>query len=286
MNWIRVTRKNPCPVCQHPDWCCIGERYANCMRVVSAKPCANGGYLHPLNGHAVAIPRHEPPPRPTIDAPGLMQRWFAQTARAQYDALAETLGVTASALLALKCAWAPTYGAWAFPMRSGAGEVTGIRLRWNNGQKRAITGGRDGIFLPAIEPRQEAVVVEGPTDCAALLTIGKFGIGRPNCNSGIAALAATISRLNIRRAIIIADNDDDKIRPNGDRWNPGLDGAKRLAEEIGVPCCLLVLPTKDAREFVRTGGTAELLDSLTHSLVWHQPKNRSQKPAQQTCQLF
>ena len=241
------------------------------MRVVSAKPCDNGGYLHPLNGHAVTIPRHEPPPRPTIDASGMMKRWFAQTPRAAYDGLSAALGVSAESLLALKCAWAPEPRAWAFPMRNGSGEVVGIRLRSPDGRKWSVTGGHEGIFLPAIPPEKTAWIVEGPTDCAALLTLGKFAIGRPSCSGGIAHTAATLARLRIRQAIIISDNDEDKERPNGDRWNPGLDGANRLAEEIGVACCIVVLPVKDSREFLQSGGTSELLDSLTHSVVWTQP---------------
>jgi hypothetical protein len=49
MNWVRVSKKNPCSVCQKPDWCCIGDRYINCMRVQSDKPCVNGGWLHAIN---------------------------------------------------------------------------------------------------------------------------------------------------------------------------------------------------------------------------------------------
>lgn len=205
-----------------------------------------------------------------------MREWFASTTDDARESLAESLGVQAITLSLLRCSWSPTHQAWAFAMRDGSGRICGIRLRWENGHKKSVTGSREGIFLPMQEPSSEAWIPEGPTDTAALLTLGKFAIGRPSCSGGIAHIAATVARLNIRRAIIIADNDTDKMRPNWERWNPGLDGAQRLADEIGVPCCILILPCKDAREYLAYGGTAELLDSLVSGIVWHQPnKSRS-----------
>ena len=272
MNWIRVSKQVPCPHCDHSDWCCIGSKFVCCMRVPSNHPAANGGWLHPINATAIARLQSKPePPRVTIDACAMMKRWFAQTPRPQYDALAGALGVAATALLALKCAWAPEHRAWAFAMRNGAGEVVGIRLRAESGRKWSVTGGHEGIFVPNLPSSKTVWLVEGPTDCAALLTLGKFAIGRPSCSGGIAHTAATLARLGAKRAVIIADNDDDKTMANGKRWNPGVDGAQRLADEIGVLCCVVILPCKDARDFLGMGGTSELLDSLTHSLVWTQP---------------
>lgn len=276
MNWIRVSKETPCSVCEHPDWCTFNPELhlAHCMRVTSARPSKNsmGGYFHPLNGHVAHIPLKEPAPRVTIDACGMMRAWFSETERDQYDALGDALGVSANSLIALKCAWAPEHRAWAFPMRDSAGSVVGIRLRSMDGHKWSVRGGREGIFLPRVEAHSTAFIGEGPTDASALLTLGKFGIGRPSCSGGIAPLAATVARLGIRQAVIVADNDEDKVRPTGERWNPGLDGAQRLADEIGVPCCIVILPAKDARQFLSFGGTAELLDSLVAGLVWKQPK--------------
>ncbi len=276
MNWIRVTHKTRCPVCQKPDWCRIGEIFVHCMRVQSNNPskCEIGGWLHPIGAEAKALPRKPEQPRPTIDADKLMRGWWNHTTRAMVAALAGSLGVSEDALVALKCAYAPDYQAWAFPMRDGSGSVCGIRLRWDNGQKKAVTGSREGIFLSQLPTQSEAWLPEGPTDMAALMTLGKYAIGRPTCMGGVAHLAATCARMNIRRAVIVSDNDEDKERPNGDKWNPGLDGAKRLAEEIGIPCCLVILPTKDSRDFLAAGGTSELLDSFTQSVVWHQPKGK------------
>ena len=269
--WIRVTRSQRCPICNKDSWCCIGEKWINCMRIVSERTCTNGGYLHPLNGQAVQVPAREDRPTQTIDADGMMRRWFDRTSTAHYDALALALGVAVSALIAIKCAWAPERNAWAWPMRSGAGNVVGIRLRGNDGKKLSVTGGHEGVFLPMIRPARTVFVTEGPTDLCALLTMGLYGIGRPSCSGGIAALSATIARLHIREAVIIADNDRDKHHADGTLWNPGIDGAKRLANDIGVPCCIVILPVKDVRAGLNMGMKADMLDSMVKSSVWHQP---------------
>lgn len=282
MNWTRVKPNDRCTICGKPDYCTYSRELAlaHCMRLASPRPSKNrmGGYFHPLSGSTLAaLPARKPEPvRQTIDAPGMMKRWFAETKREQYDSLGESLGVSPESLISLKCAFAPEHRAWAFPMRTGDGRVVGIRLRANSGRKWSVTGGHEGLFLPTTKTAATAYLPEGPTNLAAILTLGFFGIGRPNNSGGIAQMAATLARLRISRAVILADNDPDRIRPNGDRWNPGLDGAKRLSEEIGVPCCVLVLPTKDVRQALQMGMTKELLDSMVRSLIWHVPK-KSQK---------
>lgn len=277
-DWTRVTRQFPCPICEKPDWCavCRDLNLVLCMRIVSTRPSKNemGGYLHTLDG-AVAQPEKREKPLPTqIDGSSMMKKWFRETTREQYEQHADELGVHAGALIALKCAWAKEHGAWAFPMRNGAGLVVGIRLRATNGRKWSVRGGHEGVFQPSIDPQEVVFCAEGPTDTAALLSIGKYAIGRPSCSGGVAILSAVISRLGIRKAVIVADNEADKQTPNGQRWNPGCDGAQKLSDDIGVPCCIVVLPVKDCREAVRCGMTEIVLDALVKSLVWKLPRGR------------
>ena len=51
--WIRVTRRNRCPVCGKPDWCLISQdgKAAICARIESGKPVGNkgAGWLHTLD---------------------------------------------------------------------------------------------------------------------------------------------------------------------------------------------------------------------------------------------
>lgn len=243
------------------------------MRVASARPSRNamGGWIHRLSDTAPLpqIPKGEPA-RPVIDADGMMRRWFAATTQADYQHLAELLGVSAESLRCLKCAWAPEHRAWAFPMRNGAGIVVGIRLRDESGHKWSVKGGHEGVFVPSCVPDHTAYIVEGPTNLAALLSLGKFGLGRPSCSGGISHLAATCARLSIQRAVILADNDDDKFNA-GTHFNPGIDGARRLAADLGVACCIALTPAKDIRKSVQLGMTGPVLDSMVNKLVWMTP---------------
>ena len=46
--WRRVSRREPCPICQHADWCGVSSDgvVCHCMRVESANPCPSGGWFH------------------------------------------------------------------------------------------------------------------------------------------------------------------------------------------------------------------------------------------------
>ena len=173
--------------------------------------------------------------------------------------LAGQLGVAAWSLVALGACWSETHGAWAFPMSDERGEVIGIRLRYENGIKRAVLGSRNGLFIPEMEPERRLFVCEGPSDCAACLSLGIWAVGRPSCSACGPMLAEFIVRNKVREAVILADSD-----------RPGIDGADRLE----LPCRSTVLlppAAKDVRESVALGCTRELLESNLRGQVWKQP---------------
>ncbi len=201
-----------------------------------------------------------PPPEPEIDAGVLMAEWRRETNPADVTLLADNLCVSTNSLNNIGVAWSNRHDAWAFPMFSGSGDCVGIRLRLHDGRKISVKGGREGLFMPHGH-RSTCYLVEGPTDLAAALTLGLWGIGRPSCRGAVAHTQVTINRLGIQRVVIIGDNDQ-----------PGIDGAKALAAELQVPVASMLLPTKDLREYVRMGGTLGLLQSLEKQLVWRQPK--------------
>lgn len=67
----RVSHRNPCPICEHPDWCSVAEdgAFAICMRVAdgSIKPSKNGGHLHRLRERdfqPVRLVQRKPDPSP------------------------------------------------------------------------------------------------------------------------------------------------------------------------------------------------------------------------------
>ena len=63
--WVRVSRRNRCPVCDKPDWCLISEdgKAAICARIESDTKAGEAGWLHKLDN---SMPL--PPPKPRPDA--------------------------------------------------------------------------------------------------------------------------------------------------------------------------------------------------------------------------
>lgn len=276
--WPKFTKENPCPACAHWDWLCrYGDRQFICMRVSSSHPSNCGGYFHPLNNAPLPPPKpkFKVPEIPKLDARKIISEWSANTSELDLGELAESLGVSVESVAALgaaKAFWRKGLWslekfparAWAFPMRDGHGNIIGIRMR-ANGQKWAVTGSRNGIFIPQMYPMRYKVAYlpEGPTSTAAALTMGLFAIGRPACHIGGPDIKVVLKRLGISRVVIVADSDD---KPTGLR--PGYDGAVKLAKEIGVRSIIWTPPTKDIRDFYRAGGTKEVIESELKNFVW------------------
>lgn len=256
MKWFRVTRQNPCAICQHVDWCTYSAIGSACMRIASDTPMHNGAWLHKIG--AAAQPKPEPPrPAPAkINCTKLMAEFRNSTKPEQFCGFASELGVTCDSLHALGCAWATPHRAFAFPMMDGYGNTVGIRLRNRDGHKWAVTGSHQGLFIPRTCPNATAYITEGPTDTAAAVSMGLFAIGRPSCQGANDHLRTALKKRDVRQVIIVADND-----------GPGLLGAERLASELKLPVKVVALPAKDIREFLRLGGTRCVLETLTQDLI-------------------
>lgn len=229
------------------------------MRVHNSHPTKNGGYWYPDGEEKPAFVPKEEPEIPEINASQLMNEFRSNTKPEWVARLATQLGVSTGSLNEVGCAYAAPHKAFAFPMVNGQGKTVGIRLRADSGEKWSVKGGREGIFI-GNGRWHTAYVVEGPTDLAACLDLGLWGIGRPSCRGSVAHTQVTINRLHIQRAILVSDND-----------TPGIDGAKALAKELQIPCAAMLLPSKDMREFVRYGGTRAVIQSLEEKLVWRNP---------------
>ena len=270
MNWIRARKDFKCPACGRDNWCTYSPEISSwcCMRIQSPKPTKNGGWLHRVGNKAVVVqPKREEVPE--IDAAALMNDWASSTPLRYIEEFANNLRVSVDSLAVVGTAWAREHRAFAFPMFNGNGQMVGIRLRNWCGDKWSVKGSREGLFIPWTASPRTAYVCEGPTDLAALLTIGAWGIGRPTCRGCIAHLQVTINRLRIQRVIIIGDNDIAKWEGES---SPGIDGAKKLAVELQVPVASLLLPAKDTRQFVRDGGTMALLEAMVQHVSWRQPR--------------
>jgi hypothetical protein len=172
--------------------------------------------------------------------------------------LAGRLGVRSEALRALGACWAWPHEAWGFPMFDGEEQFAGIRLRSDDGEKWALRGSRQGIFIPSMELQGEVLVVEGPTDAAAAVSLGFYAIGRPSCVGGAREIAALCRRIGVKRLSVLADND-----------GPGISGAQTFCGQIGLPARLVVLPAKDLREWVRNGATRQAVAACLAAHGWN-----------------
>jgi hypothetical protein len=257
--WKRVTRASRCPVCQHDSWCSIGVRAVHCMRVDNGKPASNGeGWLHPLAdgaaGYHAPFARSLPTPVPVRDFAALAERWQRDLTPARLQTFADSLGVAPDALRSLGCGWSGS--AFSFPMYNAQRKIVGIRLRTFRGRKFAVTTSRQGAFLHGGEPHGTLLIVEGPSDAAAGLTLGFDVHGRPSC-TGAVSITAALTRG--RDVAIIVDADE-----------PGRRGAEVLASKLlPVVCSLRVVeapsPHKDLRAWLQAGATAEQVRSLIES---------------------
>ena len=271
----RVNKAHPCPVCAKDSWCMTGTDIIFCMRVASPrqKTFADGStaYLHARNGTPLPRPVYLKPQESPINCRLILEKWDLLYGTRSLEYLSKTLGVTRESLDMLGCVKSPQHSVWAFPMRDGLNYIIGIRLRHENGRKWCEPGSHNGLFIPQrINPQSELVITEGPTDCAAAISIGLYAVGRFNCSGGVYMINEFIKERRIGRVMIVADVDNDR-EINGVTVNPGIQEAMALSELLEVPSCTVTLPTKDMREFVSRGGTREAFNSIVSGLVWRNP---------------
>lgn len=264
---IRVDRGHKCPICNHDTWCLLGRSVIICMRVQSDKPKTfkggEVGYIHKYpDGKGLKREwRPEPRKAPVINTRKVLRDWSRAYPSNRLPMLAHNLGVSIRSLEELECQLAGGYSnAWAWPMKDGHGNYIGIRIRNLAAQKWAVTGSQAGIFIPQVKPAARMFLVEGPTDTAAGLTLGLYAVGRPSCSGGVTHVVDHVRKQRIREVVIVSDND-----------GPGIKGATDLQQWLPVPSCVLLLPTKDLREFLRFGDKSTI-DSMIEQLVWTQPK--------------
>lgn len=267
-----------------------GARLVLCTRVEvgSKRPSRDGsGWLHVLQDNPTTtrgtrtVTLDPPPP----DLRPIVEDAAVTTPAAWLASLAESLGLRSSsgaaalrrlgahrpryavdALLLLsprdeqqaldlrrQCAWLARADAIAaFPMQR-RGRIVGVRLRdARTGRKLALRGGREGAFVPdGVVPGEPTWIVEGPTDCAAVLSIGLPSIGRPSA-TGHDAVVELVRAVRPAAVVVVADRDGDHNARVGQRTADDL--AVRLA--LLVPDVRTILPpggAKDARAAVIAG---------------------------------
>jgi len=303
-NWQRVTNSNPCPACGRPDWCVWTDEghTLRCMRddgktpegMVHRTVDRDGGHHYVrVDDHAAAAPieREKVEPTAAVDYAVLAARCERQITREQLRQLAGELGVTSDALRSLHVGWATSaqlkrmragwggsrpHNAYTVPTYDAAGNVVGLDLRAKDGRKSApssLTGARRGLVIPYGVDQDDGplLLVEGPSDVAACLTLGIAAIGRSSAAAGADLLA---TYLKDRDDIIIVGEHDVK----DDGSYPGRDGAQRVAQNLADQWGRRVLwsipPRKDIRSFLLEHGQGsgeQMIEALRQNAVAAEP---------------
>lgn len=258
--WHRVTRRNRCPICEHDSWCTVApdRSAARCKRVASDHPCPGedgDAWLHVIHELRPARRANPLPMLPPLrrDLERLADDYRTNATPTWIERNAEGLGVAREALVALGVGRDPS-GNLAFPMVNAAHQVVGIRIRTPQGQKFAVRGGHEGVFLPRRAATTDGILLfpEGPTCSAAVLTLGFEAVGRPSCSGGV-RYCTELARL--RECVVVADADA-----------PGQRGAMTLVTSlvaVAKSVRILTPPMKDMRDWLKAGAThADVADLI------------------------
>ena len=261
---VRVGGRGPrCPICENihqaQSWCLVDvqRRLAICPRVESKRRIGSAGWLHAFDGSALPRdsnfrrPIDSPPPLARAEA---MHTDFVRAGVDRLPLLAFPLGLTQYALRGMGTGWSEQETAWTFPMRNHRDEIIGFRTRMECGRKLSIRGSRSGIFIPRNRERgnKHIYIVEGPTDCAAMIDLQCNAIGRAACRGQEQEIAKWVKGMAVT---IVADSDF-----------VGRAGAEELARVI-APCTTFLRvivppsPHKDVRAFLLHGGTKASLET-------------------------
>lgn len=299
-DWPLASKQNPCPVCGGSDWLCrFGDMKILCMREPSAHSSKDGGWYHDYDGANKPVARDTQPvkyvPIVKIECAQYAKELWHQTSPMQIQELSLALGVSVNSLDTLQACYSARDKAYAFPMRDADDNIIGIRLRNDKGEKWAVKGSRQGLFVPRCNIPKLVYLCEGPTSTAAALTLGFYAIGRPNCNSGDDLVKATLKRLGIYRAVIVADNDekekwkclecgmmednplkcaipfvcdDCNMELKMFKLTPGLTGALKLKKYLGISSVIWMPEQKDIRKFLNDGGTKAMIESQIKGMIW------------------
>jgi hypothetical protein len=225
---------------------------------------AGGQYLHllkdadPIRGRAYRfdfVPPAPPVARAANDWTSALN-FYARDAATAIGDLAQRLGVSAVSLAALEVGWHPSLRFWTFPERDADGRVIGVLTRHESGNKKRLKGSKAGLtFAPGWDAGAGPILlVEGPSDVAALMTIGLNATGRPSNFGGVEYLIELLFDVPDQRQIVVIGENDKK---SDGKW-PGRDGAistaTRLAEGLERPVAWAFPPddAKDSRAWLKS----------------------------------
>jgi AAA domain len=263
--WRGVTKREPCPACHAIKWCawtadgCLHCKHSNIppfgMVIMKAKD--KGAIFRPERPEDAAGPRRRsegagPSAFDAFSAFGdpcqLQARLVKALTPELLRELAGQLGVPPDSLTKIGLGW--NKGRWTNPERDEQRRIIGMSTRSRSGKKISMKGSHRGVVIPQCLDQLPGPVllVEGPSDVVACITMGLAAIGRPSNLGGVQIIA----RLGLDRPVIVVGEND---RKESGEW-PGQLGAigtaTSLAEEWGEDAHWTMVPEpfKDVRAWL------------------------------------
>jgi hypothetical protein len=212
--WVRVSRKHRCPICENDTWCTFTSELVHCMRISSTCPVESGGWIHHLTDPIPVVESFPKLPHPKKDAAAIaMACCSRENAAAVRAGRAKSLGVSVGSLedLGVGVGYDHDGREWAsFPSRGANGEIIGITRRYSDGSKKTLAGTSNaGVFCKPYWwiGNGTVYIVEGPSDVAAMIDACLCVLGRPSNVGGIAVLTAYLRRHSQKRVVVVGEND-------------------------------------------------------------------------------
>ncbi len=282
-DWRRVSKSSPCPVCGGPDNCTISSDGSAvwCGRVQerSVKQNDGGQFLHLLQSDdqppkSGAVPRRPRRSRPkTTSGNQLVLEAMHQASLQHPDRalwlcdLAAKLGVRVEALDQLKVGVLKERGQyiWLFPEFDSHGKLIGLQRRYPDGKKLMVRGSERGLTLcgDGYADAKTIYIVEGASDCAALMSQGICVIGRPSNSGGVKYLIALLAKCPGKPEIIVVGENDRKPHEH-------LSAAVQLSHKPSCTGCCRCWPGRSGAESV----ARQLRDALQRKVqVWLPPES-------------
>ncbi len=284
--WFRYKASQTCKICGHggkrghPSGCMYtgtidAPGAVLCLRVDKGafKTARNGmGFLHRINDdphYVKPVPRRQEARMVDPHIQKMADMYRARITDDQLGELAVSLGVSSGSLSRLSVGW-DGVSAYTFPMRDESNAIIGIRLRTLQGRKWSITGSFNGVFIGRKLPATGTLyVAEGPTDTAAMLTLGLCCIGRPSNTAGNQYIVDYAKRFLPRRDVVIVQNNDpvgSDARRMTESGSANLQSAL-LESGASLNVAIVTPPVKDVREWLRLGMTVDDLNDLVEAVV-------------------
>jgi len=266
-DWVRVSKEQHCPICDHADWCLISAdaTAAICARVSdgAVKRCGEAGFLHRL---ANSLTPWRPQAQRVVvsaapaDVSALALEYHAAADREGHlDRLAQELGLSTESLRRFRVGWWAKENCSTWPMSDASDRIIGINRRFWDGAKRIVLGHKAGLYLPDDPPAPAGsmlVVCEGATDGVAGRDLGFQCVGRFSCTHGARLLVELVKARRPGLLVIVGDTDE-----------PGRRGTQSLAAALlpYVPALKVIeppAPHKDLRAWRRAGATRHDIERL------------------------